>query len=28
VKRRDKDPDMEYAAGLIASGKPSVKSSR
>jgi hypothetical protein len=28
VKRREKDPDMEYAVGLIASGKPSLKSSR
>jgi hypothetical protein len=26
--RREKDPDMEYAVGLIASGKPSAKSSR
>jgi hypothetical protein len=26
--RREKDPDMEYAVGLIASGKPSTKSSR
>jgi len=27
-QRRDKDPDMEYAVGLIASGKPGIRSSR
>jgi hypothetical protein len=27
-QRRDKDPDIEYAVGLIASGKPSNRSSR
>jgi len=26
--RREKDPDMEYAVGLIASGRPKTKSSR
>ena len=26
--RREKDPDIEYAVGLIASGKPNTKSSR
>lgn len=26
--RREKDPDIEYAVGLIASGKPNIKSSR
>jgi hypothetical protein len=26
--RREKDPDMEYAVDVIASGKPSIKSSR
>ena len=27
-RRREKDPGLEYAAGVIASGKPSPKSSR
>jgi hypothetical protein len=27
-QRREKDPDMEYAVGLIASGAPKTKSSR
>ena len=27
-QRRDKDPDMEYAIGLIASGKPNAKALR
>jgi len=27
-RRREKDPDIEYAVGLIASGKPNTQSSR